>query len=120
MPKLKVPLCILTGLVLLSSCSVKIKDAQFCAPIPGHLGAVCDNFLTSNQLILDEAGWQALQAQWIAAGQATECTQAQTLGDLKSEIEKLCSLAPCNYQVKQKILKGLTKLQSLGSAALAN
>lgn len=101
-------------LLLVSACAVPIHDEQFCSPVPGGNGAVCDNFLISNQLILTELEWQALQAKWIAAGQAVECTQSQTLGDIKGEIEKLCSMTACNYAVKTKILKGLTKIQNLG------
>lgn len=108
-------LFILTALlVLVSGCAVHVKDMQFCSPIPGNLGAVCDNFLSSNQLILDQAGWAALQAKWALAGNAVECTTSQTLGDIKSEIEKLCSVARCDYRIQQKVIQGLNKLQALG------
>lgn len=117
MPTLRAALCIVTAQLLLSSCSVPIKDEQFCSPVPGNLGAVCDNFLTSNQLILDDPGWQALQASWRAKGQSTECTTSQTLGDIKDELEKLCSKTPCSYPVQKQLdifLKGLDKIQALG------
>lgn len=107
-------LCILTGLLLLNSCAVTIHDAQFCSPIPGGLGAVCDNFLSQNQKILSAEEWQALQAEWIASGQSVECTPSNTIGDVKGEIEKLCSLVKCDYQTKKKIVSGLKKLQALG------
>ncbi len=103
--------------LLFSGCAVQIQDYQFCSPIPGNLGAVCDNFLTSNQVILDEAAWLALQASWNAQGQAVECTQSGTLGSLKSELEKLCSETPCDYPTQQAVAKvtaALEKIETLG------
>ena len=103
------------ALVSLSSgCAVTIKDSQWCSPIPGGLGAVCDNFLIANQVILTQAEWENAQRNWVNAGLAVECTTSNTLGDLKREIEKLCSLTPCDYPTKARILQGLTKLQTLG------
>lgn len=107
-----------TAALLLSSCAVKIKDEQFCAPMPGHMGAVCDNFLTANQLILDEAAWQALQASWVSGGFAVECTTSQTLGDIKGEIEKLCSVAKCTYETKVQlaaIIKTIKRMQAVAT-----
>lgn len=102
----------------LTDCAVQIQDEQFCSPVPGHFGAVCDNFLTANQIILTEDQWIALQASWNAQGEAVECTRSNTLGDIKKEIERLCSLAPCSYPVKKKILEGLNKIQALGKDQL--
>ena len=93
----------MTAALLLSSCAVQIYDEQFCAPVPGNLGAVCDNFLTDKQLVLDEQGWLALQASWQKAGNATECTSSATLGDIKGEIEKLCSKTSCTYVEQQQV-----------------
>lgn len=104
-----------TAALLLSSCGhVPIKDEEFCSPIPDNLGATCDNFLTANQQILDEDQWLALQANWQKAGNATECTTSGTVGDIKAELEKLCSVAPCDYAVKAQLLRGLEKIRTLG------
>lgn len=100
--------------LLLSGCSVTIKDETFCSPVPGNFGAVCDNFLTSKQQILDEAEWVALQASWISDGEAVECTTSKTLGDIKAEVEKLCSVAKCNVDTQAAIIDGLNKIQNLG------
>lgn len=97
-----------------SSCAVAINDAQFCSPMPGGVGAVCDWFLSSNQQILTGPQWSTLQDKWQSSGLAVECTTSKTLGDLKKELEKLCSLAPCDYAVKQQIVNGLNKIQALG------
>lgn len=123
MQTLKVRSFMMMALALLlgSGCATAIKDFQYCSPIPGQLGAACDNFLTQNQVILDQPGWLALQAQWAAAGQATECTQSQVVGDLKTEIEKLCSVTRCTYETAAKvkvILAGLKKLQANGERSL--
>ena len=104
---------VMMGLLLLSSCAVQIKDEQFCSPVPNGLGAVCDNFLTSNPLVLNQTQWEQLQLQWQNSGEATECTQSKTLGDIKEEIEKLCSMTKCDYDAKSQLLKGLEKIQNL-------
>lgn len=100
-------------LPLLSGCGgVQIHDEQFCSPVPGGLGAVCDNFLTSNQLILDQAAWEAMQASW----DGVECTSSKTLGDIKTELEQLCSKTPCTYPQKQQLklaLKHIDKIMAL-------
>lgn len=105
--------CMMTAQILISSCSVQIKDAQFCSPLPGNIGVTCDNFLTENQIILDEADWVLLQLKWQAAGQAVECTTSQTFGDLKTELEQLCSTTKCSYPETQAI-KALKKIENLG------
>lgn len=111
---------ITTALLLSTSCAhVPIKDEQFCAVIPGGLGATCDNVFTAHQIILTEPEWQALQAEWASHGQATECTQASTIGDIKAEIEKLCSEVDCDYPTQQKIIKGLSKVQRMGKYVMS-
>ena len=100
------------GALLLSSCSVNIEDAQFCSPLPGSLGAVCDNFLTSNPITLDETQWVAQQELWISQGVALECTTSKTLGDFKGEIEKLCSKVNCTYQEKAAVRNFFAKVSN--------
>lgn len=105
----------LMAVLTLCNCgTVTIKDARFCSPIPNHYGAVCDNFLISNQLILSEEEWQEMQLNWERSGWGVECTPSQTLGDIKAEIEKLCSKTECTYQMKQAI-SGLVKIINLSS-----
>ena len=105
--------------LLSSSCAVQIKDEQFCSPIPGNLGAVCDNFLTSNPLNLSEQQWIDLQASWNSAGNAVECTSSQTIGDIKTELEKLCSLTKCNYATQKAVTAALKKIENLGKINVA-
>lgn len=110
-------LTIMGVLSLLNGCAVNIADEQFCSPIPGNMGAVCDQFLVSNQLILTEAEWLNLQATWQAAGNATECTSSSTLGDIKTELEQLCSKTPCTYAQAQQIktaVHNIERIISLG------
>jgi len=103
---------------LLQGCATAIVDYEFCSPLPGGLGSICDHFLTAHQEILTEEQWVALQAQWLSQGQATECTTANALGDLKKEIEELCSKTRCSYEAVQIITSGLNKIQNLGKAAV--
>lgn len=107
-----------TVALLSTSCAVQIHDDPWCSPVPGGFGAVCDNFLTSNQRILTEAKWEALQMSWITAGKALECTNSDTVGHVKGEIEKLCSMVACDYQTKQAILDGLDRIVGTGKEAL--
>ena len=102
------------GALLLSSCAVPIADMQFCSPVPGNLGAACDNFLTSNPVFLSEADWIALQATWVAQGNAVECTTSSAVGSIKEAIEKLCSETPCTYQQLTQILGQISdKMEAL-------
>ena len=106
------------GVLLLSSCnSVTIQDEQYCAPVfdsTGEvLGAVCDNLLTSNQLILTPSEWVAKVLSWQNAGTPVECTTSKALGDTKAIIEKLCSEAKCDYNTKTLLINGLAKVQGM-------
>lgn len=106
--------------LLASSCAVPIKDDTFCARIPGGgLGAVCDNFLTANQRILDEQQWQLLQASWEAHGDSVECTTSSAVAALKAEIEKLCSVSTCTYEVQSLVQNFFSKLNSIQGKARA-
>lgn len=95
----RVPSLVTTALALLSSggCVTVIKDATFCSPLPGGQGAACDSLLTHHQQILSAEEWAALQTSWNNLGSAIECTNSETVGDLKEEIELLCSHAKCDY-----------------------
>lgn len=108
MPTLTLLCFTMMGALLLSSC-VHIRDRQFCSPIPqppgvndpSFPGATCDNFLTSNQQILTQAQWAALVAKWQSQGLALECTTSDVVGELKKEIEQLCSRTSCTYDAAQ-------------------
>lgn len=111
--------------LLLSNCAIQIRDHQFCSPIPVitqadgtkiYLGATCDNFLSEHQLILSQDDWEKLQADWLEQGMSTECTSSDTLGDIKAELEKLCSRTRCSYQTIQAI-HSLRKVISLGDTS---
>lgn len=107
----------MTVALLLSSCAIQVKDETVYGVVPGNLGAVADNFLTSNQQILTEAQWQAKMLSWQNAGLSTQCVSSQTVGDLKDEIEQLCTRTPCTYETAQAvkvISAGLAKVQKLG------
>ncbi len=104
------------GALFLSSCATPIHDFQACAEIPGDRctppptqdpligGAVCDNFLTSNQLTLNRTQWQALKDTWESQGDAVVSIRSSDLANLKAEIEKLCSTTSCTYQQIQQIV----------------
>lgn len=111
----------LTGLLLLTleGCATVIHDHTFCSPIPvmpdgTRLGAVCDNFLTHKPQTLNETDWEALQASWVAKGYAIEVTESNAVGDLKDELEKLCSRSPCDTDMTdtvQALIQTLARMQ---------
>lgn len=108
--------------LLLSSCqTVAVKDEQFCAVIPKFLpgdlpgvptgsdGCACDYMLTSHQEILSETDCQALKNSWMTGGQAVMITPSGTLGDIKGELEKLCSRTRCSYTLR-KAIAGMNRI----------
>lgn len=117
---LKVRLCMMmAALMLLANCQadlpVTINDYEFCSPPPPfNMGAACDNFLTANARFLSEEQWMQWQNDLVTAGKAVECTSSDNIANIKAEIEKLCSVANCDYPTLQKILKGLSKIEVLG------
>lgn len=103
----------LMAVPLLNSCSIQIHDFTACALAPGNNGAVCDDFLSSDQHTLTETQWQALQSTWNSQGQAVVCVQSQTIAQIKAEIEKACSSVNCSYQQVAQVLSGLKKIESM-------
>ena len=95
MRKVYLILSISTALALQSSCAVPIKDEQFCADM-GSQGAACDNLLTSNPIIIPQPAWDSMR-------EGMFCESNQAVGDIKAEIESLCSKTPCSYQVKEAL-----------------
>jgi hypothetical protein len=106
-------------LLVLESCAhVIVHDFESCAPIPGGLGAVCDNFLTPHQQVLSQEAWDALQASWISQGFAVECTNSQAIAYKKEELEELCSKTPCDTEAKAQVLEGLDRLDAIGKISI--
>lgn len=114
----------------LLSCATPILDRQFCNPVPlidaqGVLhptgnGATCDNFLTANQQILTEVQWQTLMLSWLNSGSIVACTTSAAIGEIKAEIEKLCSKTPCDYptqQAKKILLGAIERMEQSSSLA---
>lgn len=85
-------------------------------------GAVCDNFLTSQPVTLSQDAWEAQLLAQINQGIAPEVIPATALGNLKKEVEALCSDSTdgCSYSTSQKtatIAANIGRLQSLGDKA---
>ena len=109
------------GVLPLVNCAVQNHDSTWCSPIPNADGQIdqnslvaCDNFLSSNPQLLTPQQWTAMTSGWISQGQAVECTNSQTLGDVKTALEELCGKTSCSYDAQKKALEGLAKLQKLG------
>lgn len=83
------------GLLVLS-CAVPIKNQRWFGDV-GPGGAVWFETLTSAHGQIDKPTWDQMRI-----GMA--CTTTDTLAEIKSEIEKLCSSAPCDYEKVQSVL----------------
>lgn len=89
----------MTALLLLSSCTVQIKNQRWYGD-EGPKGAVWFETLTDEKGHIDKQTWDIQRI-----GMA--CTDTDTFGEIKKEIEKLCSIGKhCRYQdVKQTLDK---------------
>lgn len=94
---------------LLSGCSsVEIKDEIFYGN-KGALGATELHTLVSGQKDFTKAQWDQ-----ILLSQPLVCTSIQTFGDIKSSIEKLCSLCNCcDYNTKAALETFYTNLSQV-------
>jgi hypothetical protein len=109
-------------LLSLSGCATVIKDGTFCSPFPGPGGtwAACDNFLTKKPQTLNPAQWEVLQQQWILKGWALEVTESDTVGNIKTELEQLCSKTACDDETSQAVddlVQVLAKMQNTAKKA---
>lgn len=112
----------MAALTLLCSCNeVDVNDFQGCSPIPEpnptDFGAMCDNFLIKNQLLLTKAQWSDTQKLWIKEAAGVSCVPTTAIANLKKEVEKLCSVANCNHVLKALVIAGLDRLQATSVAA---
>jgi hypothetical protein len=85
---------------------------------PPDFGAVCDQFLHSNQKIIDHDTWVVTQKNWLSQSNGISCVPSSAVANLKKEVEKLCSVAKCDYNTKQTILSGLERMQTTATLAL--
>lgn len=80
----------------LLSCGVPIKNERWFGDV-GPGGAVWFETLTDAQGQVDKQTWDSMRV-----GMA--CTTTDTLSEIKSEIEKLCSATTCDYETVQSVL----------------
>lgn len=77
--------------------------------LKGPSGAVEMHFLTSGQTQLTKTEWDAISEGMVAM-------PLSAFEDFNTEIGKLCSQVPCNYELTQKIDQLLTRLRSAAVA----
>lgn len=83
-------LFIMTAVLLLESCgTVDIKD-EILYGNKGMLGAVEFHTLTKDKVVISFADWMKLLRT-----KPLICTSVDTAGDVKAEIEKVCSVCHC-------------------------
>lgn len=82
--------------LLLSSCAVPIANERWYGDL-GSQGAVYFETLSTKTGYVDKATWDQMRV-----GMA--CTSIDTLKEIKSEIEKLCSATACDYQAVESVL----------------
>lgn len=111
-------------LLLSEGCATTLHDGQTCSAYPvepgqcrGANGAACDNFLTANQLILDDAHFETLQESWENQGCVVETTNSCLISEVKAELEKLCSVAACTTAQAAKVKTAIANLERLTKTA---
>lgn len=87
----------LMGLALLGTCScaTAIKEESFYTDA-GDDGAILSHFYSTDSSVIGKAAWDALRPGFT-------CMSPDTFGDIKSEIEKLCSKTPCSEQQQKEL-----------------
>lgn len=82
--------------LILSGCSVNIRDHEICGDM-GASGAACFHTLTSDSRELDKATWDTYRVGKL-------CEDADAFADWKAAMEKLCSqTGDCTYEQKQQM-----------------
>lgn len=96
--------------LLLSACTVKINDSEFCADI-GSLGATCFQLLSDHRRDISKAQWDKLRFGQI-------CETPDVFANLKSAIESLCqNTNNCTYEQKEQVAQFFTKVESIKKKA---
>ena len=90
--------------LLSSACSVKIKDETFFIDA-GESGAVTVNFLSTGSTIIDKAAWDSMR-------EGMFCMSSDAIGDIKGEVEKLCSRTSCTYEQKQYFYEFMVRVSN--------
>lgn len=93
--------------LVLSACAahVKIQDEQFCLDLEPK-GAHCENMFSNHPVDMTPEEFQAWRPGKILI-------TGQTLGDLKQELEELCSFyGHCDTPQIQSALQAMKKIQA--------
>lgn len=103
--KLRVLSLIWTALVLLSACgtTVHVKEENFYTD-KGPDGAVITHFFATDIKDISKPAWDSMR-------EGMTCMSAQAIGDIKSEIEKLCTESSCDKQTVKAIEAALNRLE---------
>lgn len=95
---LKNLLVILLICVSASCAKIKISDQEYCGDI-GEFGATCFHTLTEETRDIEKGAWDRERFGMI-------CSTAETFGEMKKVVLKLCSLSKrCSKKAKKKINK---------------
>ncbi len=90
---LRLPLLTLTALLLLSCGTVTIKESTFYTDVSPN-GAIVTHFYDPSIERMGQAAWDRVRG-------GMTCMPAQTFGDLKIELEQLCSKTKCDKEAAQ-------------------
>lgn len=93
-------------LLLQSSCTVAIKDNEFCAD-EGAIGSSCFHMLSDSSRDLLKPAWDHERFGMI-------CETTDVFTNLKSAIEALCqNSGQCSYEQKQQMINFFSKIDKL-------
>ena len=104
---------ILVLLLLVSCAQVQIQDSVWCGSL-GPQGAACFHMLTNQET---DMTWPEVVTAWNDLSHPIAFTSSDTITNLESEIEKLCTASQdCTYaqqQTKARVLHLVRSLKGL-------
>lgn len=77
-------------LLSLAACSVPIKEETFYTDA-GDQGAIISHFFSTDSSVIGKSAWDSVR-------EGMTCMGPDAIGDLKAEIEQLCSKVSCSEQ----------------------
>lgn len=77
------------------SCAVEVKEETFYTDA-GDNGAIISHFYSSDSSVMGKAAWDSVR-------EGMTCMGPQAIGDIKSEIEDLCSKQSCDEATQGRI-----------------
>lgn len=92
-------------LVLCSGCAIPIQEESFYTD-KGPDGAVITHFFDPSYQDISKAAWDSMREGMV-------CMSASAIGDLKAEIEQLCSRTACDEKTVQTFREAFARVHDV-------